>query len=96
MSSSEIQQFGLIDQSSLIAAPQEVMTSATSDYTSVFGTFDNSFLKGISLLQTDENNETPFTYDNMMKNVFGDEMEAIHHEYDEDDDEVINNLTFEC
>lgn len=92
---------GLVSEASLMTTPQESLTNCEEDFTSIFGTFGNDYLKGITIMHSTENVNTPFTYDNMMHNVFGDDYEipesAIDTSKDYDDDEEdFPTLGFEC
>ncbi|MDO5436898.1 MAG: hypothetical protein Q4F80_01730 [bacterium] len=97
---SENYQIGLISSSSLIQTPQDGLQNIESDYTSVFGTLGNDYLKGIPVMLHEENIETPFSYDNVMKNIFVEEyaQNGLDSDlyYDEDEPEGFSNLEFEC
>lgn len=91
--------FGLRDISKFFTTPQEKLKSVTNDYSSIFGTFDiNKELKGISLNHSEENLDTPFTYNNVMGDIFEDKKEEIPIEYDnyDWDGNMPSAVEFEC
>lgn len=86
-----------VSESSLLSCPQDSLKSVEEDYTSIFGDFDNSFLKGINVMYSSENINTPFSYDNVINNIFSDNNAAVSNEYDiYDEDESFSAFGFEC
>lgn len=95
--------FILKSASSLMMTPQEGLKDVETDLSSLFGDYDfKSDLKGIPLHNSDENLETPFSYNKFMSNVFDDEkntkISAQEFDYDDefDDDYAPSKLQFEC
>ena len=89
----------LVSESSFLTNPQDSLKSAGEDNTSIFGTFDSSFLEGINVMHSTENINTPFSYDNVINNVFIDDAEIQNNtDYEGyyDDEEALPCLGFEC
>ncbi|MCD8025303.1 MAG: hypothetical protein LUE64_07195 [Candidatus Gastranaerophilales bacterium] len=81
----------LVSESSFLTNPQDFLKDCRSDYTSVFG---NAVMDvSVPVFSEDENNATPFSYDNVM-NIY-DEPEA-DCDYGDSDDEPVSSLQFEC
>ncbi len=90
--------FGLISSANLMQTPQDSLKNAQSDFTSVFGNKQEDFLNEIYIYSGEENFDTPFSYDNVMKNIFKEEyqnatIENYNLEYEDDEPRT---LGFEC
>lgn len=77
---------------------EEQQKEVEKDVTSIFGTFDKSFLKGITILHSDENIYTPFSRQNFNLDPFSSNVQAdLSDDYDVfDDDAPRPTLKFEC
>ena len=88
----------LVSESSFLTNPQDSLKNVTEDNTSIFGNFDSSFLAGINVMHSTENINTPFSYDNVINNVFADnniENQDIYDGYYDDEDQL-PSFGFEC
>lgn len=87
----------LVSESSFLSNPQDSLKNVTEDNTSIFGSFDSSFLAGINVMHSTENVNTPFSYDNVINNIFTDKNISENDVYDGYyDEEVPSALGFEC
>lgn len=87
----------LVSESSFLSNPQDSLKNVTEDNTSIFGSFDSSFLAGINVMHSTENINTPFSYDNVINNIFTDKNISENDVYDGYyDEEVPSALGFEC
>ncbi len=89
----------LVSESSFLSSPQDSLKSVAEDNTSIFGTFDSSFLSGINVMHSTENINTPFSYDNVINNVFEEnpkEFETNYNSYYDDAEEDVSTFGFEC
>lgn len=86
----------LVSESSFLSNPQDSLKNVTEDNTSIFGSFDTSFLKDINVMYSTENINTPFSYDNVINNVFAENSEYEGENLDYDDEEPLSTLGFEC
>lgn len=89
--------FGLISSANLMQTPQDSLKNAQSDFTSVFGNKQEDFLNEIYVHSGEENFDTPFSYDNVMKNVLVEDYQNQNVEYYEDEEDGTTGLLgFEC
>ncbi len=86
----------LVSESSFLSNPQDSLKNVTEDNTSIFGSFDTSFLKDINVMYSTENINTPFSYDNVINNVFAENSEYEDENLDYYDEEPVSTLGFEC
>ena len=87
----------LVSEASFLSNPQDSLKNVTEDNTSIFGSFDTSFLKDINVMYSTENINTPFSYDNVINNIFTDKNISENDVYDGYyDEEVPSALGFEC
>lgn len=88
----------LVSEASFLSNPQDSLKNVTEDNTSIFGNFDSSFLEGINVMHSTENINTPFSYDNVINNVFTDKSASENDPYEGyyDDEDVSTFLGFEC
>ena len=87
----------LVSEASFLSNPQDSLKNVTEDNTSIFGSFDSSFLAGINVMHSTENINTPFSYDNVINNIFTDKNISENDVYDGYyDEEVPSDLGFEC
>ncbi len=93
----------LVSESSLLTNPQDALTNSDRDNTSIFGNFDTSFLGGIQVMYSTENINTPFSYDNVIKNIFEDNADLTAEDtsydvncYDDEEETPCSSFGFEC
>jgi len=60
----------LTSEAQLLKSPQDGFKNCETDFTSIFGTQKNTFLKEVPIKRDVENNDTPFSFNAMIYNVF--------------------------
>ncbi len=86
-----------VSLSGFYSNPQDSLGESNKDITSIYGNADNNFLSGINVMHSNENTQTPFSYNAFMKDIIEtpDNKNNMAEYYYDDEDEDVPTLSYE-